>query len=97
MFLFYMLPNVPLMVLAVTMAVGMVIVPRNAGDVRRAFGASMATSYMAVVLILFVFFYPVLAARNITSTQWHERIWFSHSCSTDPKRNEHHENAPCWI
>lgn len=97
MFLFYMLPNVPLMVLAVTMAVGMVIGTRNAGDVRRAFGASMATSYMAVVLILFVFFYPVLAARNITSTQWHERIWFSHSCSTDPKRNEHHENAPCWI
>ena len=65
MFLFYMLPNVPFMVLAVTMAIGIAIGKRNAGDVRRAFGASMATSYLAVVLILFGFFYPVLAARNI--------------------------------
>jgi hypothetical protein len=97
MFLFYMLPNVPFMVLAVTMAVGLIIGRRTASDTRRAVGASVATSYLASVLILFVFFYPVLAARNIPSSQWHERIWFSRSCSTDPHRNQHHEDAPCWI
>jgi dolichyl-phosphate-mannose--protein O-mannosyl transferase len=97
MFLFYMLPNVPFMVLAVTMCVGLVIGRRSAGDLRRAAGASLATAYLATVLVLFFFFYPVLAARDIPSSQWHERIWFSHSCSTDPHRNQHHENAPCWI
>jgi dolichyl-phosphate-mannose--protein O-mannosyl transferase len=97
MFLFYMLPNVPFMVLAVTMAVGLLIGKRTASDARRAVGASVATSYLASVLILFGFFYPVLAARNIPSSAWHTRIWFSHSCSTDPHRNQHHEDAPCWI
>jgi dolichyl-phosphate-mannose--protein O-mannosyl transferase len=97
MFLFYMLPNVPFMVLAVTMAIGLVIGRRTASDARRAVGASVATSYLASVLILFGFFYPVLAARNIPSSEWHKRIWFSHSCSTDPHRNQHHEDAPCWI
>ncbi|HWA65235.1 MAG TPA: phospholipid carrier-dependent glycosyltransferase [Mycobacteriales bacterium] len=97
MFLFYMLPNVPFMVLAVTMTLGLVIGRRTASDARRALGASAATSYLACVVVLFAFFYPVLAARNISSTAWHKRIWFSSTCSTDPHRNEHHEDAPCWI
>ncbi|HVW80780.1 MAG TPA: phospholipid carrier-dependent glycosyltransferase [Mycobacteriales bacterium] len=97
MFLFYMLPNVPFMVLAVTMTIGLVIGKRTASDARRAVGASVATSYLAAVLILFIFFYPILSARNIPSSAWHKRIWFSSSCSTDPHRNQHHEDAPCWI
>ena len=97
MFLFYMLPNVPFMVLALTLCIGLLIGRRTDSDLRRAAGATGATAYLASVLILFFYFYPILAARNIPSSQWHDRIWFTHSCSTSAHRNEHHENAPCWI
>lgn len=97
MFLFYMLPNVPFMVLAVTLAVGLLLGARGQSEVRRALGATAVTGYLAIVVILFYFFYPVLAARNIPQSQWHKRIWFTHSCDASAHRNEHHEDAPCWI
>ncbi|HVS66943.1 MAG TPA: phospholipid carrier-dependent glycosyltransferase [Mycobacteriales bacterium] len=97
MFLYYMLPNVPFMVLAVTLAIGLMLGYRNQSEIRRAAGATMATSYVAIVVILFYFFYPVLAGRNIPQSQWHRRIWFTHSCDASDKRNQHHENGPCWI
>jgi hypothetical protein len=97
MFLFYMLPNLPFMILALTLCVGLAIGHRARSDLRRAAGATATTVFLASVLILFFYFYPILSARNIPSSQWHDRIWFTHSCSTEKNRNEHHENAPCWI
>jgi dolichyl-phosphate-mannose--protein O-mannosyl transferase len=97
MFLFYMLPNVPFMALAVTMAIGLALGHRGHTEIRRAAGATAASAYLALVVILFYFFYPVLAARNIPQSQWHRRIWFTHSCDASAHRNEHHEDAPCWI
>ncbi len=97
MFLFYMLPNVPFMALAVTMAIGLALGRRSHSELRRAAGATVASAYLAIVVILFYFFYPVLAARNIPQSQWHRRIWFTHSCDASANRNEHHEDAPCWI
>lgn len=97
MFLFYMLPNVPFMVLAVTMTIGLILGYRGRSELQRAARGTVATAFMAIVVILFYFFYPVLAARNIPQSAWHERIWFDHSCDASANRNEHHENAPCWI
>lgn len=97
MFLFYMLPNVPFMALAVTMAIGLALGQRAQSDIRRAWGATASTAYLAVVVILFYFFYPVLAARNIPQSEWHKRIWFTHSCDSSANRNQHHEDSPCWI
>ena len=97
MFLYYMLPNVPFMVLAVTMAIGVAIGHRSMSTVRRTVGIATASGYLAVCIVLFGFFYPVLAAQTITYAQWRDRIWFSHSCDEAKHRNEHHENALCWI
>jgi dolichyl-phosphate-mannose--protein O-mannosyl transferase len=97
MFLFYMTPNIPFMVLAVTMAIGLVIGHRGQSDIRRATGLTVAAGYLSIVVILFYFFYPILAARNIPQDDWHRRIWFSHSCDANADRNQHHEDAPCWI
>jgi dolichyl-phosphate-mannose-protein mannosyltransferase len=94
MFFFYMLPEVPFMVLAVTMVIGMAIGRRNASTVRQAIGVSAVAVYLTTVVVLFGFFYPVLSARTITYTQWHDRMWL-HQCAAKP--NDHHENAPCWI
>jgi dolichyl-phosphate-mannose--protein O-mannosyl transferase len=97
MFLFYMLPNLPFMVLSVTMAIGLALGTRVHSDLRRAIGTTAVAVYLAGVVILFGFFYPVLAAKNITQSQWQDRIWFKHSCSTAQHPNQHHENSPCWI
>jgi dolichyl-phosphate-mannose--protein O-mannosyl transferase len=97
MFLFYMTANIPFMVLAVTMAIGLVMGRRGMSDLRRATGLTVTAGYLSIVVILFYFFYPILAARNIPQSQWHKRIWFSHSCDANSDRNEHHEDAPCWI
>jgi dolichyl-phosphate-mannose--protein O-mannosyl transferase len=94
MFFFYMLPDVPLMVLAVTMVIGFAIGRRSASTVRQAIGFSVVAVYLAMTVVLFGFFYPILSARTITYNQWHERMWL-HQCAIKP--NEHHENAPCWI
>jgi dolichyl-phosphate-mannose--protein O-mannosyl transferase len=97
MFLYYMLPNVPFMALAVTMACGLAIGTKVHTDVRRAIGSTAVAVYLATVVILFGFFYPVLAARTITQHQWQERIWFKHSCSSAKHPDSAHENGPCWI
>ncbi|HWC35786.1 MAG TPA: phospholipid carrier-dependent glycosyltransferase [Mycobacteriales bacterium] len=96
MFLYYMLPNVPFMALLLTMTIGLLLGRRSQSEVRRGIGAAATAAYLAVVVSLFYFFYPVLAARNIPQSEWHRRIWFTHSCDAG-NRNQHHENAPCWI
>jgi dolichyl-phosphate-mannose--protein O-mannosyl transferase len=79
------------------MAIGLVMGRRGMSDLRRATGLTVTAGYLSIVVILFYFFYPILAARNIPQSQWHKRIWFSHSCDANSDRNEHHEDAPCWI
>jgi dolichyl-phosphate-mannose--protein O-mannosyl transferase len=60
----------------------------------RAVGTATAGLYLASVVALFGYFYPVLSARTITYDQWNQRMWLQ-TCHAKP--NTHHENAPCWI
>jgi dolichyl-phosphate-mannose--protein O-mannosyl transferase len=96
MFLFYLLPAVPFMVLAITMAIGMVLGRRTAHVRRRALGGSVAGIYLAAVVWNFGYFYPVLAGEVVTYQQWHDRMWLD-TCNDTPKRDQHVESAPCWI
>ena len=95
-FLFYLLPDVPFMVLALTMALAMVIGRRTASQLRRVLGASVAALYLTGVLWNFGYFYPVLSGQVITYHQWQNRMWLD-TCNNEPKRDQHHESAPCWI
>jgi dolichyl-phosphate-mannose-protein mannosyltransferase len=94
MFLFYMLPNVPLMVLAITMVIGMALRTQAVSTLRRTVTVTAVAGYLGAVVVLFGYFYPVLAAQTITYNQWHDRMWLR-QCASKP--NTHHENAPCWI
>jgi dolichyl-phosphate-mannose-protein mannosyltransferase len=94
MFLFYMLPNVPFMALALTMAIGLTIGHRTASTIRQVVGITAVSVYLATVVVLFGYFYPILTAENITYSQWHSRIWLR-TCEAHP--DVHHENAGCWI
>ncbi|MBX6391770.1 MAG: phospholipid carrier-dependent glycosyltransferase, partial [Frankia sp.] len=76
MFLFYALPLLPFMILGITTTAGLVLGPREASDVRRLVGALSVGIYLIAVVLLFAYFYPILAAQVIPSADWRARMWF---------------------
>jgi dolichyl-phosphate-mannose--protein O-mannosyl transferase len=100
MFLFYLLPSVPFMVLAITMAIGMLIGSRTAqrSERRRLIALALTGAYLVGVVANFSYLRPVLNGQVITYEQWHDRMWLDWGCSGQgDDRNQEHELAPCWI
>lgn len=74
MFLFYALPSIPFLCLGLALLAGWAIGPPGA---RRRVVASAATGvYASLVLVNFVYLYPVLAAVTIPYGDWYDRMWF---------------------
>lgn len=76
MFFFYALPLLPFMVLGITASVGLALGPREASDTRRLAGALSVGIYLIAVVLLFAYFYPILAAQQIPLSAWRNRMWF---------------------
>jgi dolichyl-phosphate-mannose-protein mannosyltransferase len=80
MYLFYMIPVVPFMVLALVLGAGLVIGKAAASPARRAVGAAAVGAFALIVLLDFWWLYPVLTAETITQSQWMARMltrsWF---------------------
>lgn len=97
MFFYYMVPEVPFMVLAVTLALGLVLGVRR-GPARgwsrgRTLRVAGVGAYLALVVALFAYFYPVLAAEPIPYSSYTDRLWFE-QCSNKVQTQE---NGPCWF
>lgn len=75
MFFFYALPALPFLVLALTLTLGLLIGRADATPVRRALGASVAGAYILLVILNFMFMYPVYVAEVIPYTEWMHRMW----------------------
>jgi dolichyl-phosphate-mannose-protein mannosyltransferase len=76
MFLFYMAPLVPFLVIAVTLVLGEVLGPARAGDTRRLLGLLGVCCYVALVAIDLAWLWPILTGQLISYDAWHARIWF---------------------
>jgi dolichyl-phosphate-mannose--protein O-mannosyl transferase len=76
MFLFYMAPLLPFMVLALTLAAGLLIGPADAPVRRRLIGASLSGAFVLIALINFWWLYPVLSAELIPYDDWRRRMLF---------------------
>lgn len=76
MFYFYALPLLPFMVLGVTATAGLALGRRDASDTRRLIGALSVGVYLIAVVLLFSYFYPILAAQQIPLSGWRARMWF---------------------
>ncbi|MEU6999658.1 phospholipid carrier-dependent glycosyltransferase [Nonomuraea sp. NPDC046570] len=74
MYLFYMIPVVPFMVLAVVLMAGLILGRQDAPPVRRAVGAAVVGALTLIVLINFWWLSPVLSAETITHAQWWARM-----------------------
>jgi dolichyl-phosphate-mannose--protein O-mannosyl transferase len=87
LFLFYMAPMTPFMVLA------LVYLLRDLSEVRLGLEGTRALAPVAALLILvavvsFAYFFPILTGRTISYGAWHARMWFR-ACSPKP--------SWCWI
>ncbi|MEV0150266.1 MULTISPECIES: phospholipid carrier-dependent glycosyltransferase [unclassified Nonomuraea] len=74
MYLFYMIPVVPFMVLGLTLVAGLVLGREDARPARRAVGGAAVGALALVVLIDFWWLSPVLTAELITQAQWWARM-----------------------
>ncbi len=76
MFLFYMAPLVPFLVIGMTLALGGVLGRAGAGETRRLVGLLSVTGYVAVVAVNLAWLWPILTGQLISYDAWHARIWF---------------------
>nr|WP_261566008.1 phospholipid carrier-dependent glycosyltransferase [Frankia gtarii] len=76
MFFFYALPLLPFLILGITASAGLVLGPRDASDIRRLIGALSCGAYLIAVVLMFAYFYPILAAQLISQDSWRARMWF---------------------
>jgi dolichyl-phosphate-mannose-protein mannosyltransferase len=75
-FYFYAVVFVPFLVLAVTLMIGALIGERDASPLRRGFGTVVAGGIVVLVLLNFVWLYPILSAETISFAEWYARMKF---------------------
>ena len=86
MFLFYMAPLVPFLIIGLTLALGVMLGPalRPAdGDPeraerrrrRRTWGMAGVTTYLALVVVDFVWMWPLFTGGLLTYAEWHAHMW----------------------
>jgi dolichyl-phosphate-mannose-protein mannosyltransferase len=75
-FYYYALEFEPFLILAIVLCLGLILGPASAGAVRRSVGAGIVGAYVLVVLIMFWYFYPILAAGIISYQDWWSHIWY---------------------
>jgi dolichyl-phosphate-mannose--protein O-mannosyl transferase len=77
MFLFYAIPMVPFMVLALTLCAGLLIGPGgSAAGMRRTLGAAVVGAFALLALINFWWLHPVLSGELLPYTEWKARMLF---------------------
>jgi dolichyl-phosphate-mannose--protein O-mannosyl transferase len=90
MFLFYMTPLVPFLILGVTLALGVMLGPavgtvtRAGGTVvrviteqRRRIGIICVAAYIGLVIVDFAWMWPIFTGGKLTYDQWHAHMWFA--------------------
>ena len=76
-FFFYAIATLPFLVLAITLAMGVLIGPSRHPSTRRTVGVIVSGSFFVLALLNFAWFYPILSNEILTRDQWLDRIWFS--------------------
>lgn len=78
LFEYHFFPNDAIIMLADTVALQWVWERAQVSEEHRQLAKWGIGIFLAITLVLFVYFYPVLAGDHITYAQWHDRMWFPH-------------------
>lgn len=77
MFMFYMAPVVPFFIMGITLCLQDALGHRGQPQWRLRAGAAGVATYLAVVVVLFAFFLPVLNGTELDSGERAARMWLS--------------------
>jgi dolichyl-phosphate-mannose--protein O-mannosyl transferase len=75
-FYYYALEFEPFMILCIVLCLGLIIGPVTARLPRRAIGSALAGAYVLAVVVLFWYFYPILAGKIIPYSSWLSHMWY---------------------
>src|SRR5579875_3864202 len=75
-FYYYALEFEPFLILSIVLCLGLILGPATASVVRRSVGAGVAGAYVLCVLLMFWYFYPILAAKVIPYPDWLSHMWY---------------------
>jgi len=75
-FYYYALEFEPFLILSIVLCLGLILGPATATVTRRAVGAGIVGAFVLCVLLMFWYFYPILAASIISYSDWWSHIWY---------------------
>jgi dolichyl-phosphate-mannose-protein mannosyltransferase len=76
-FYYYALEFEPFLIICIVLCLGLIMGPASAWWVRRAIGSVLVGIYVLAVLVLFWYFYPILAGKIIPYSDWLSHMWYS--------------------
>jgi dolichyl-phosphate-mannose--protein O-mannosyl transferase len=75
-FYYYALEFEPFLILAIVLCLGLILGPATASLLRRATGGLIVGTYVLCVLLMFWYFYAVLAGQTIPYESWLSHMWY---------------------
>ena len=75
-FYYYALEFEPFLILAITLCLGLILGPAAASVRRRSIGAGIVGAYVLCVLLMFWYFYAILAGKVIPYSDWLSHMWY---------------------
>jgi dolichyl-phosphate-mannose-protein mannosyltransferase len=75
-FYYYALEFEPFLILSIVLCLGLILGPAAAGVLRRSVGAGVVGAYLLCVLLMFWYFYPILAGSIIPYDDWLSHMWY---------------------
>jgi dolichyl-phosphate-mannose--protein O-mannosyl transferase len=75
-FYYYALEFEPFLILSIVLCLGLILGPATASALRRATGALIVGAYVLCVLLMFWYFYSILAGQVIPYQDWLHHMWY---------------------
>src|SRR6266852_5092829 len=75
-FYYYALEFEPFLILSIVLCLGLILGPATASALRRSTGALIVGAYVLCVLLMFWYFYSILAGKVIPYHDWYSHMWY---------------------
>ena len=75
-FYYYALEFEPFLILSIVLCLGLILGPVSASALRRSTGALIVGAYVLCVLLMFWYFYSILAGKVIPYHDWLSHMWY---------------------
>jgi dolichyl-phosphate-mannose-protein mannosyltransferase len=75
-FFYYALEFEPFLILSIVLCLGLILGPATASVMRRSVGAGLVGAYVLCVLLMFWYFYSILAGKVIPWGDWFSHMWY---------------------